>query len=147
MANEEFKRRQNESDLSRRTYEEERLILRVGEAICQAMKKAGISKNELGRRTRMDRSAIRKILKGRNLTIKTLAKIALACGSRVEITINDLEDKDVDTVECSECKGRRTIQVSVPGAYASRTLIKGCPTCGARGWVKKDQGDVEREKK
>lgn len=69
-------------------YWAERAILRVTEEICQAMDQRGITRAELSRRLDASPPYVTKILRGdANLTVESLARIALALGGEVKFHI------------------------------------------------------------
>ena len=62
------------------------VCLRVGNVLCEARLKAGLSQAELSLRTGIDQSDISKLERGvGNPSIVTLEKIAAALGTRLEI--------------------------------------------------------------
>ena len=77
--------RQTKTPEARRLYEEERLIAWATEAICEAMNRSGISKAELAASQGTSRAYVTQLLAGsKNMTLRTLARIAFACGKRVK---------------------------------------------------------------
>lgn len=107
MANEAWIKRQTESPEARKRYEEERLILWTTETIWQAMDDRGLTRAELAERLGTSRSNITQLLSGsRNMTLRSLAALAHACGLRAGVCLEDLTDSVYTPVE------EQTIHVS-----------------------------------
>jgi transcriptional regulator with XRE-family HTH domain len=69
-----------------RLYEEERLVLWATEAISELMEERNISKADLARALGTSRANVTGLLAGsRNMTLRTLADLAFALESRVDI--------------------------------------------------------------
>lgn len=78
---------------ARRRYEQEQLIVWAMEAIARAMKAAGMTKADLARKLGTSRAHITQVLGGsRNATLRTLADLAWACGSRVTVSVEPLRE-------------------------------------------------------
>lgn len=78
----------NESPERHRVYEQECLIVETSEAIWKAMEQAGVSKVALAERLGTSKSNVTQLLNGsRNLSIRTLADIALALGCKVSVRL------------------------------------------------------------
>lgn len=93
MANEAWIRRQTESPEARRRYEEERLILWTTEAIWTAMDEQGLTRAELAGRLGTSRANVTQLLSGtRNMTLKSLAALAHACGLRAGVHLKKLTE-------------------------------------------------------
>ena len=93
MANEAWIRRQTESPEARRRYEEERLILWTTEAIWTAMDEQGLTRAELADRLGTSRANVTQLLSGtRNMTLKSLAGLAHACGLRADVHLKKLTE-------------------------------------------------------
>ena len=77
---------------SRQAYERERLILSATEGIWGIMETKGFTRAAIGRALGKTRSNISQMLSGeRNMTLKTLADLALACESRVHLEVRPVE--------------------------------------------------------
>lgn len=100
MANEAWIRRQTESTEARRRYEEERLILWTTEAIWKVMDEQGLTRAELADKLGTSRANVTQLLSGtRNMTLRSLAALAHACGLRADVQLQELADSvftDVD---------------------------------------------------
>ena len=93
MANEAWIKRQTESPEARRRYEEERLILWTTEAIWKAMDNQGLTRAELAVRLGTSRANVTQLLSGtRNMTLRSLAGLAHACGLRADVNLEELAD-------------------------------------------------------
>lgn len=82
-----------------RTYEsrvaEERLIVDATEAICESMEAQGVSRVELARRIGRTKGFVSHVLSGeRNMTLRTLARMAIALN--VGLTVTLVEPKQGD---------------------------------------------------
>ena len=85
--------RQTASPESRRLYEEERLILWAAEAVAEAMARRGLTRAQLADALGTSRPNVTQLLNGsRNMTLRTLAAVAHACGARVDIQLEPLAD-------------------------------------------------------
>lgn len=113
MSNEAWIRRQTESREARRRYEEERLILWTTEAIWKAMDDQGISRAELAERLGTSRANVTQLLSGtRNMTLRSLAALAHACGLRADVDFTDLTDSaftELDDTTVGASTGGRLI--------------------------------------
>lgn len=68
--------------------EEERLILDATEAICRVMDEQGVSRVELARRIGASKGHVSQLLDGgRNMTLRTLARLASALEHRAHVDI------------------------------------------------------------
>lgn len=77
---------------NRKAYERERLILSTTEGIWRMMDAKGLTKAGIARTLGKTRANIGQMLSGeRNMTLKTLADLALACGSRVHFELRPTE--------------------------------------------------------
>ena len=93
MANEAWIKRQTESPEARRLYEEERLILWTTEAIWAAMDDRGLTRAEVAERLGTSRANVTQLLSGtRNMTLRSLAALAHACGLRADVHLQRLTD-------------------------------------------------------
>jgi len=89
--NQEWIERQTASPESRRLYEEERLILWATEAVAEAMAKQGLTRAQLAVVLGTSRPNVTQLLSGsRNMTLRTLAALAHACGMRVDLKLEPL---------------------------------------------------------
>ena len=65
------------------------LIMDVTEAICEIMETEGVSRQELARRIGRTKGFVSQLLNGsRNMTLRTLAEIALALGQQASFKFN-----------------------------------------------------------
>ena len=79
---------------NRRLLREEELILEVTEAVSAVMQEEGISKSQLAKRLGKTKGFISQLLSGgRNLTLRTLARLVDALGYRVTITVSKDRDR------------------------------------------------------
>lgn len=77
----------------RRFYEEERLILWTTEEIAGAMADLDLSRADVAKKIGTSRANVTQLLSGsRNMTLRSLAKLAFACGMRAEIQLGELND-------------------------------------------------------
>jgi transcriptional regulator with XRE-family HTH domain len=84
----DYERFEEASAESRRLLRQEELILDVTSAICSVIEREGIKKAELAKRLDRTPGFVSQILAGgRNLTLRTIADVADALGSRVEISL------------------------------------------------------------
>ena len=91
MTNRGWIERQTASPESRRTYEEERLILWATEAVAEAMANQRLTRTQLAEALGTSRPNVTQLLSGsRNMTLRTLAALAHACGMRVDLKIEPL---------------------------------------------------------
>lgn len=91
MTNRGWMERQTDSPEFRRTYEEERLILWATEAVAEAMADQGLTRTQLAEALGTSRPNVTQLLNGsRNMTLRTLAALAHACGMRVDLKIEPL---------------------------------------------------------
>lgn len=91
MTNRGWIERQTASPESRRMYEEERLILWATEAVAEAMANQGLTRAQLAEALGTSRPNVTQLLSGsRNMTLRTLAALAHACGMRVDLKIEPL---------------------------------------------------------
>ena len=94
MANEAWNERQTRTPEARR-YEEERLILWTTEAICEAMEDRGLTRADIAGRLGNSRANMTQLLSGsRNMTLRTLAGLAHACGMRAKFSLEELGDSE-----------------------------------------------------
>ena len=93
MANEAWTERQTRTPEARRRYEQERLILWTTEAICEAMEEQGLDRAAVAGKLGTSRANVTQLLSGsRNMTLRSLAGLAHACGMRAEISLDELTD-------------------------------------------------------
>lgn len=75
-----------------RALEQESLILAATESLCELMDQRAVTKAELARRIGKSRGFVTQILSGnRNMTLRTLADLAFALGSKVDVTMEAIE--------------------------------------------------------
>lgn len=110
MANEGWTQRQTRTPEARRRYEEERLILWTTEAICEAMEERGLNRAAVAGKLGTSRANVTQLLSGsRNMTLRSLAGLAHACGMRAEIGLEELRESVFTPIE------DHTIAVMDPG--------------------------------
>lgn len=101
---------------ARRLYEEERLILWTTEAIWTAMDDQGLTRAELAERLGTSRANVTQLLSGtRNMTLRSLAALAHACGLRADVHLEDLTDSvftELDDSNLGVPTGLRVIESS-----------------------------------
>ncbi|MBK80969.1 MAG: hypothetical protein CMQ43_08650 [Gammaproteobacteria bacterium] len=86
-----FDKHLGETDADKQAMETERLIVNVTESLLTEMRHQDVTKTELARRLGKSKSFITSTLAGsRNMTLKTLSRIAYALGLRVQIKIERL---------------------------------------------------------
>ena len=68
-----------------RMYEEERLLLWTQEALCEALKRSGISRSELAGRLGVNRSSVTRQLdrERTGMQLDAIARYAYECGFRI----------------------------------------------------------------
>ena len=92
--------RQTKDPEFRQFYEAERLILWTTEEIAEAMVVQGLSRADIADRIGTSRANITQLLSGsRNMTLRSLAKLAYACGMRAAIQFEELSDGVFTPVE------------------------------------------------
>ena len=90
-ANDAWTRRQTASPEAKREYEAERLAAWAADLIAKEMAEQDLSKSELAKRLGRSRAFVTQVLSGqRNLTLRTFADLAWACGHRVVVTAEPL---------------------------------------------------------
>jgi transcriptional regulator with XRE-family HTH domain len=88
---------------ARRVYEEERLVLEANEALLEAMEETQISRAQLADFIGASRAHVSQLLSGtRNLTLRTLARLACALGKQVDIRLTALEDMGFQPIDVPE---------------------------------------------
>jgi transcriptional regulator with XRE-family HTH domain len=89
----DYKEFESFSTENRRLLREEELILGVTVALSEAMDKAGVSKSQLAEKLGKSAAFVTQILSGgRNLTLRTVADVADALGTRVTVRISRPEE-------------------------------------------------------
>lgn len=92
-ANERWIADQSASPEARREYEEERLIVWCLDEIAGAMERAGLTSADVARKLDVSRAHITQIFRGsRNVTLRTLADLAWACDSRLDVRLEPLRE-------------------------------------------------------
>ena len=92
-ANDRWIADQSASPEARREYEEERLIVWCLEEIAGAMERAGLTGADIARKLGVSRAHVTQIFRGnRNVTLRTLADLAWACDSRLDVRMEPLRD-------------------------------------------------------
>ncbi len=100
MANEAWTERQTRTPEARRRYEVERLILWTTEAVCEAMEDRGLDRAEIADKLGTGCAKVTQLLSGsRNMTLRSLAGLAHACGMRAEIVLEDLRESPFARIE------------------------------------------------
>ncbi len=95
MPNAAWIHRQAASPEDRREYEQERLILWASEAIARAMEELDLTKADLAERLNTSRAHVTQVLSGsRNMTLRTLADLAWACGHRAVVNVEPLRAQE-----------------------------------------------------
>lgn len=129
MANEAWIERQTRTPEARRRYEEERLILWTTEAICEAMEERGLNRAAIAGKLGTSRANVTQLLSGsRNMTLRSLAGLAYACGMRVEIGLEELADSvfvpiEDHTIALVGCGGRFRPVDSEPELLIDTTVL------------------------
>ena len=91
MTNAAWIARQTETPEARRDYERERLAVWTLDHIAALMQDQGITKADIARALGTSRAHISQLFGGEgNITLRTLADLAFACGSRVVVTTEPL---------------------------------------------------------
>lgn len=109
MANEAWINRQTRTPEARRRYEEERLVLWTAEVVAEAMAEAGLTRAAVAEALGISRANVTQLLSGsRNMTLRSLAALAHACGMRAEVRIERSRGRHVGSVDgaVSRCMGR-----------------------------------------
>ena len=100
MAHEAWTERQTRTPEARRRYEQERLILWTTEAICEAMEEQGLDRAAVAGKLGTSRANVTQLLSGsRNMTLRSLAGLAHACGMRADISLEKLTDSVFTPIE------------------------------------------------
>ncbi len=100
MANDAWIERQTRTPEARRRYEEERLILWTTEAICEAMEDRGLTRADIAGELGTSRANITQFLSGsRNMTLRSLAGLAHACGMRAVLSLEELGESVFTRIE------------------------------------------------
>ena len=100
MANEAWTERQTRTPEARRRYEEERLILWTTEAIREAMEERGLNRAAVAGKLGTSRANVTQLLSGsRNMTLRSLAGLAHACGMRAEVGLEELRESVFTPIE------------------------------------------------
>ncbi|WP_419933798.1 helix-turn-helix transcriptional regulator [Candidatus Palauibacter sp.] len=91
MDNETWVKRQTATPEARRLYEEERLILWATEAIAETIEEQGRTRADVAKALGTSRPNVTQLLNGsRNMTLRTLAALAHACGMRADLKLEPL---------------------------------------------------------
>jgi len=72
---------------SRDTYEQEKELFLIGEAIRQARKAQNLSQEQLGEMIGVQKAQISRVENGSNLTLSTIAKVFKALGQKISLEI------------------------------------------------------------
>lgn len=74
-------------------YQAERLSILVTEEVARLMKQAGVNRTELAARMNVSKARVSRLLSGApNMTLATLASIALALESEVRVSLREWKD-------------------------------------------------------
>ena len=93
MTNEAWIKRQTRNPEARKRYEEERLILWTTEEIAGAMVAQGLSRADIADIIGTSRANVTQLLSGsRNMTLRSLARLAHACGMRAAVHFEELSN-------------------------------------------------------
>jgi transcriptional regulator with XRE-family HTH domain len=84
--------RQNQTPEARRHYEQERLILWLTEELASAIEESSLSRREIADKLGTSKAHVTQVLRGRNLTLRTIADIAWATGHRITAHRQPLRD-------------------------------------------------------
>jgi transcriptional regulator with XRE-family HTH domain len=71
----------------RQIIKQEDLILDVTEALSQALDESGMTQSDLARKLGRSRGFVSQLFAGRNLTLRTIADVALALGQRPSLKL------------------------------------------------------------
>lgn len=106
--NDAWTRRQTASPEAQREYEAERLAAWAADLIAKEMAEQDLSKSELAKRLGRSRAFVTQVLSGqRNLTLRTFADLAWACGHRVVVTAEPLREGQSVSPPVTPYKRRR----------------------------------------
>lgn len=101
-------------------FEQERLILRATEEICRTMGERGLSKAAVAGRIGKSKAFVTQVLSGqRNMTLRTLAELAWACGCTVNLRLSKSYQEQVRQ-RGSTLSVRSTNQAVAVGVMANR---------------------------
>lgn len=94
-------------EISEQEMQYEELLHAVSEEINRIMLKEGVSKSELAEKMGVSRPYVTKLLRGANVSLQTLSKVASALGYKtcISMVLKDWEAK-VFAVSPVNCKGR-----------------------------------------
>lgn len=106
-----------EDDRDALEYEAESLVFFVAESLREIMEEQGITGTELAERLSVSKSAVSQALAGgRNLTLRTLAKIAHALDHKAVFSLHE------KVSERGSCERLPAIRVSAPGRRVVRIV-------------------------
>ena len=112
MANEAWIKRQTATPEARKLYEEERLILWTTEAIAEAMADRSLTRAQVAEALGTSRPNVTQLLSGsRNMTLRTLAGLAHACGMRASFHLEPLTDSVFAPLEDRTIQNFRLVRV------------------------------------
>lgn len=112
---------------ARRIYEQERLIVWTTEAIAEAMEETGLAKADIAGALGKTRAHITQVLGGtRNMTLRTLADLAYACGKRAGIALEPLRASDFLNFPVPSINRRRprVVAIESPGLDMDQRLFR-----------------------
>jgi transcriptional regulator with XRE-family HTH domain len=139
MANQAWTERQTRTPEARRRYEEERLILWTTEAICEAMEERGLNRAAIAGKLGTSRANVTQLLSGsRNMTLRSLAGLAHACGMRAEFSLEELRESVFTPIE--------DYTIAVVGPEFHYTLVESDPelrvdTTAPTGFLRTDRDE------
>ena len=123
MANEAWIKRQTATPEARKLYEEERLILWTTEVIAEAMVNRDLTRAQVAEALGTSRPNVTQLLSGsRNMTLRTLAGLAHACGMRASIHLEPLTDSVFAPLQERTIQGIRLGRVVEPVFESQLTL-------------------------
>jgi DNA-binding phage protein len=116
----------DETPERQRTYEQERLIVDVAEAVQGLMNETGVKRAELARRMGTSRMSLHQMLSGQqNLTLRTMALMAHALGYRVSVKFEPYSEMETRVI-CTQCGGKKwfgDIPCSACNAMGESTVL------------------------
>lgn len=112
---------------ARQVFEEERLTLSVTDGLLNAMAQHDITRAELARHLGRTRAYVSQLLAGtRNMTLHTLADLALAVGCRASFELTDLEVEGYRPLLLSKVEMRKNpLLISAPEPSAETWELEG----------------------
>jgi len=131
MRNEAWVSRQSASDDARRLYEEERLIVHVFEHLSDTLEHAEMTKADLARVLGSSRAHVTQLFNGqRNVTLRTIADLAWACGARATVALEPLRNGEFIDVPV-RLVSQKNPTIKVKTAARSDDSVSGASTLAA----------------